>query len=55
MKSIKSFMKKNKHYIAPSILSANFASLGEEVQSVLDSGADLIHKNFREEDEVVYI
>tara|TARA_A100001015_G_scaffold312246_1_gene417038 strand:+ start:1304 stop:1999 length:696 start_codon:yes stop_codon:yes gene_type:complete len=43
MKSIKSFMKKNKHYIAPSILSANFASLGEEVQSVLDSGADLIH------------
>ncbi|MCK5893147.1 MAG: ribulose-phosphate 3-epimerase [Endozoicomonadaceae bacterium] len=29
--------------IAPSILSANFARLGEEVQAVLDAGADLIH------------
>jgi len=29
--------------IAPSILSANFAKLGEEVQSVVDAGADLIH------------
>jgi ribulose-phosphate 3-epimerase len=29
--------------IAPSILSANFAKLGEEVTQVLDSGADIIH------------
>lgn len=29
--------------IAPSILSADFARLGEEVQAVLDAGADLIH------------
>lgn len=29
--------------IAPSILSANFARLGEEVTRVLDSGADIIH------------
>ena len=29
--------------IAPSILSANFARLGEEVDSVLDAGADVIH------------
>ena len=29
--------------IAPSILSADFAKLGEEVQSVIAAGADLIH------------
>ena len=29
--------------IAPSILSADFAGLGEEVNTVLDSGADWIH------------
>src|SRR5690606_35170760 len=29
--------------IAPSILSADFARLGEEVNAVLDAGADLIH------------
>ena len=29
--------------IAPSILSANFARLGDEVTSVLDAGADMIH------------
>ena len=29
--------------IAPSILSADFARLGEEVDAVLDAGADLIH------------
>src|SRR3954468_17398519 len=32
-----------KHYIAPSILSANFARLGEEVNAVLSAGADMIH------------
>ena len=29
--------------IAPSILSANFARLGDEVQNVLDAGADVVH------------
>src|SRR6185295_11117636 len=29
--------------IAPSILSANFARLGEEVESVVAAGADLVH------------
>lgn len=29
--------------IAPSILSADFARLGEEVKSVIDAGADFIH------------
>lgn len=31
------------YHIAPSILSANFAKLGEEITNVLDSGADIIH------------
>jgi ribulose-phosphate 3-epimerase len=31
------------YWIAPSILSANFAKLGEEVADVLDAGADLVH------------
>src|SRR5438132_2268749 len=29
--------------IAPSILSADFSRLGEEVRSVIDAGADLLH------------
>ena len=29
--------------IAPSILSANFAKLGEEIQSVIAAGADIVH------------
>ena len=29
--------------IAPSILSANFAKLGEEVETVLAAGADWVH------------
>lgn len=33
----------NKYIIAPSILSADFARLGEEAQNVLDAGADVIH------------
>lgn len=32
-----------KFFIAPSILSANFAQLGLEVQSVLTAGSDIIH------------
>jgi len=31
------------YLIAPSILSADFARLGEEVQSVLNAGADVVH------------
>jgi ribulose-phosphate 3-epimerase len=31
------------HWIAPSILSADFARLGAEVEAVLDAGADLVH------------
>ena len=31
------------YLIAPSILSADFARLGEEVNAVLDAGADVIH------------
>jgi ribulose-phosphate 3-epimerase len=30
-------------WIAPSILSADFARLGEEVRSVLEAGADVVH------------
>ena len=32
-----------KHRIAPSILSADFARLGEEVRAVIAAGADVIH------------
>ena len=31
------------YLIAPSILSANFARLGEEVDAVLEAGADIVH------------
>ena len=33
----------SKFRIAPSILSANFSKLGDEVQSVIAAGADIIH------------
>ena len=33
----------NENLIAPSILSADFARLGEEVDNVLASGADIVH------------
>ena len=36
-------MSPNSAIIAPSILSADFAKLGEEVKAVLDAGADWIH------------
>ena len=36
-------MSTTKHIIAPSILSANFAKLGEEVSDVINAGADWIH------------
>ena len=33
----------NPYLIAPSILSADFARLGEEVDNVLAAGADVVH------------
>ena len=33
----------NTHRIAASILSADFARLGEEVRAVIDAGADIVH------------
>src|SRR6476469_4832746 len=36
-------MNRNNFRIAPSILSADFARLGEEVSGVIAAGADLIH------------
>ena len=33
----------NEFWIAPSILSADFARLGEEVDAVLEAGADIVH------------
>src|SRR5579864_6900671 len=41
-RTVKCVMSRN-YRIAPSILSANFARLGEEVAAVLAAGADLIH------------
>jgi len=34
---------KQPNYIAPSILAANFAKLGDEVDTVIASGADIVH------------
>ena len=34
---------KQQNFIAPSILSANFAKLGEEVDAVLAAGANIVH------------
>ena len=31
------------YLIAPSILAANFARLGDEVDAVLEAGADMVH------------
>ena len=36
-------MTRQSTIIAPSILSANFAKLGEDVSAVLDAGADMVH------------
>lgn len=36
-------MNTSRFLIAPSILSANFARLGAEIESVLEAGADMIH------------
>ena len=36
-------MNTRRFLIAPSILSANFARLGAEIDAVMDAGADLIH------------
>lgn len=37
------FPEKGACFIAPSILSADFARLGEEIRDVIDAGADWIH------------
>ena len=36
-------MSDQNYIIAPSILASDFATLGEEVRSVLDAGADWVH------------
>lgn len=36
-------LNKNKIYIAPSILSADFSRLGDETRSVKEAGGDIIH------------
>lgn len=36
-------MTRQRNWIAPSILSANFAKLGQEVDDVLAAGADIVH------------
>lgn len=36
-------MTKQQYWLAPSILAADFARLGEEAAAVLDAGADVIH------------
>ena len=36
-------MKSQKYLIAPSILSANFAHLGDDVKAILQAGADVVH------------
>jgi ribulose-phosphate 3-epimerase len=36
-------MPARRYFIAPSILSADFARLGEEVRAVVDAGADFVH------------
>ena len=36
-------MSENSFWIAPSILSADLARLGEEVDAVLSAGADIVH------------
>ena len=36
-------MARQDNWIAPSILAADFANLGQEVDAVLDAGADIIH------------
>lgn len=37
------FKRRDKIYIAPSVLSADFLRLGEEIESVVNHGADIIH------------
>ena len=43
MTNMNQIMPERDYVIAPSILSANFAKLGEEVDHVLAAGADVVH------------
>src|ERR1044071_7368505 len=44
LRSVHNQRKNMKEYlIAPSLLSANFAKLGEDAQAVLEAGADMLH------------
>ncbi len=43
LSKVKLMPSPNEFQIAPSILSADFARLGEEVDSVLSAGADIVH------------
>lgn len=43
IKSIRIMSLSKPYLIAPSILSANFAKLGDEVKAVIDAGADVVH------------
>ena len=39
--------------IAPSILSANFSKLGQEINDVISSGADIVHFDVMDNHEAV--
>ena len=46
---------KQSNFIAPSILAADFARLGEEVDNVLRDGADIVHFDVMDNHYVVHV